>query len=35
MGKSTLHLVNKDDEGKPRAQQYKVYFDAPLNLEAR
>src|SRR4029077_15403999 len=32
MGKSTLRLVNKDDEGKPRAQQYKVYFDAPLNL---
>jgi hypothetical protein len=32
MGKSTLRLVNKEDEGKPRAQQYKVYFDAPLNL---
>jgi hypothetical protein len=34
MGKSTLRLVNKEDEGKPRAQQYKVYFDAPLNLRA-
>jgi hypothetical protein len=34
MGKSTLRLVNKDDEGKPRAQQYKVYFDVPLNLSA-
>jgi hypothetical protein len=32
MGKSTLRLVNKEDEGKPRAQQYKVYFDVPLNL---
>jgi len=35
MGKSTLRLVNKEDEGKPRDQQYKVYFDAPLNLGAR
>jgi hypothetical protein len=32
MGKSTLRLVNKEDEGKPRAQQYKVYVDTPLNL---
>jgi hypothetical protein len=32
MGKSTLRLVNEEDEGKPRAQQYKVYVDAPLNL---
>jgi hypothetical protein len=32
VGKSTLRLVNKEDEGKPRAQQYKVYFDVPLNL---
>jgi hypothetical protein len=32
MGRSTLRLVNKEDEGKPRAQQYKVYFDALLNL---
>jgi hypothetical protein len=32
MGKSTLRLVNKEDEGKPRVQQYKVYFDALLNL---
>ena len=34
MGKSTLRLVNKEDEGKPRAQQYKVYFDALLDLSA-
>jgi hypothetical protein len=34
MGKSTLRLVNKDDEGKPRVQQYRVYFDVPLNLRA-
>jgi hypothetical protein len=34
MGKSTLRLVNKEDEGKPRAQQYKVYFDVPVNLSA-
>jgi hypothetical protein len=27
-------LVNKDDEGKPRVQQYRVYFDVPLNLRA-
>jgi len=33
MGRSTLRLVNKKDEGKPRAQQYKVYVDAPLNIE--
>ena len=32
LGKSTLRLVNKEDEGKPRDQQYKVYFDALLNL---
>jgi hypothetical protein len=32
MGKSTLRLVNKEDEGKPRDQQYKVYVDVPLNL---
>jgi len=32
MGKSTLRLVNKNDEGKPRVQQYRVYFDVPLNL---
>src|SRR5262249_23457476 len=34
LGKSTLRLVNKEDEGKPRAQQYKVYVDAPLNFSA-
>jgi hypothetical protein len=34
MGKSTLRLVNKEDEGKPRDQQYKVYVDAPLSLSA-
>jgi len=32
MGKSTLRLVNKEDEGKPRDQRYKVYVDALLNL---
>jgi len=34
MGKSTLRLVNKEDEGKPRAQQYKMYVDAPLNVDS-
>lgn len=30
LGKSSLQLVNEEDKSKPRAQQYKVYVDAPI-----
>jgi hypothetical protein len=30
IGKSSLQLVNEDDKTKPRAQQYKVFADAPI-----
>jgi hypothetical protein len=30
LGKSSLQLVNEADKGKPRAQQYKIYVDAPI-----
>lgn len=29
-GKSSLQLVNAEDKNKPRAQQYKVFMDAPI-----
>jgi hypothetical protein len=29
-GKSSLALVNEEDKAKPRAQQYKVFVDAPI-----
>ncbi|MCL6517341.1 hypothetical protein [Alicyclobacillus sp.] len=32
LGKSSLQLVNEEDKGKPRAQQYKVFVDAPIEL---
>ena len=35
VGKSSLQLVNEADKGKPRAQQYKIYADAPIRFEAR
>jgi hypothetical protein len=30
VGKSSLQLVNEEDKAKPRAQQYKIYADAPI-----
>jgi hypothetical protein len=30
IGKSSLQLVNEEDKAKPRAQQYKVFVDAPI-----
>ena len=30
LGKSSLQLVNEEDKAKPRAQQYKVFVDAPI-----
>jgi hypothetical protein len=31
-GKSSLALVNEEDKSKPRAQQYKIFVDAPIAL---
>ena len=33
LGKSSFQLVNEEDKGKPRAQQYKIYVDVPLDLD--
>jgi hypothetical protein len=30
LGKSSIQLVNEEDKSKPRAQQYKIYVDAPI-----
>ena len=30
IGKSSLQLVNEEDKSKPRAQQYKIFIDAPI-----
>ena len=30
IGKSSMQLVNEADKGKPRAQQYKIFVDAPI-----
>lgn len=30
LGKSSIQLVNEDDKSKPRAQQYKIFVDAPI-----
>jgi hypothetical protein len=30
LGKSSLQLVNEEDKGKPRSQQYKIFVDAPI-----
>ncbi len=30
MGKSSIQYVNEDDKAKPRAQQYKIFADAPI-----
>jgi hypothetical protein len=32
LGKSSLQLVNEEDKTKPRAQQYKVFVDTPIEL---
>jgi hypothetical protein len=32
IGKSSLALVNEEDKAKPRAQQYKVFVDAPIEV---
>jgi hypothetical protein len=34
LGKSSLQLVNEDDRSKPRAQQYKIFVDAPIEALA-
>ena len=33
-GKSSLSLVNEEDKSKPRAQQYKIFVDAPIAFAA-
>ena len=33
-GKSSLQLVNEADKSKPRAQQYKIFVDAPIAFAA-
>jgi len=33
-GKSSLALVNEEDKSKPRAQQYKIFVDAPIAFAA-
>ena len=33
-GKSSLALVNEADKSKPRAQQYKIFVDAPIAFAA-
>jgi hypothetical protein len=30
LGKSSIQLVNEEDKSKPRAQQYKIFVDAPI-----
>jgi hypothetical protein len=32
IGKSSIELLNEEDKTKPRAQQYKVFVDAPIDL---
>ncbi len=32
LGKSSIALVNEQDKAKPRAQQYKIYIDAPISF---
>ena len=35
IGKSSLQFVNEADKAKPRAQQYKIFADAPISFEAK
>jgi hypothetical protein len=30
IGKSSIEYVNEEDKAKPRAQQYKIFVDAPI-----
>src|SRR5262249_58103305 len=32
LGKSSLEFINEEDKRKPRAQQYKIFADAPIAL---
>ena len=32
LGKSSLALVNEEDKAKPRAQQYKIFVDVPIEV---
>ena len=32
LGKSSFQFANEEDKAKPRAQQYKVFVDAPVEL---
>jgi hypothetical protein len=34
IGKSSIRLVNEEDKTKPRAQQYKIFADAPISFDA-
>jgi len=34
IGKSSIQYVNEDDKAKPKAQQYRVFVDAPLTRPA-
>jgi len=34
LGKSSLELVNDEDKGKPRSQQYQIFADAPIAFAA-
>jgi hypothetical protein len=34
IGKSSIRLVNEEDKTKPRAQQYKIFADAPISFGA-
>ena len=35
LGKSSIQYVNEDDKAKPKAQQYKIYADAPVSFAAK
>ena len=34
VGKSSVEYVNEADKAKPKSQQYKIFADLPLNVEA-
>jgi hypothetical protein len=34
LGKSSLEFINEEDKRKPRAQQYKIFADAPIAFRA-
>jgi hypothetical protein len=34
LGKSSIEYLNEDDKAKPRSQQYRVFVDAPIALDA-